>query len=192
VRIISGSAKGRRLSVAPAGTRPTSDRVREALFSSLDSRVNDWSAVRFLDLCAGSGAVGLEALSRGAAAVTLVEHDRRTLDVLRRNAGVVGEGADIVAADARSWSPGPGRFDIVYVDPPYSMSDTDVQAMLEVLTRHSSLEPDAVVIVERSSRSSAPWPQEGWETLRRRDYGDTSLWYGRPMDVSGVPSESQS
>lgn len=179
MRVIAGSARGRRLSVPPAGTRPTSDRVREALFSSLDSEVGDWSGVRFLDLCAGSGAVGLEALSRGAARATLVEQDRRCADVLRRNAAVVDAAAEIVVADARTWMPDDRSFDIVYVDPPYAVPESDVQAMLENLVEARALTTSSLVVIERSARSGDPWPASGWEVLRRRDYGETSLWYGR-------------
>lgn len=179
MRVISGRARGRRLSVPPAGTRPTSDRVREALFSSLDSDVGDWSRVSFLDLCAGSGAVGLEALSRGAAAATLVEQDRRCLEILRRNAAAVDERAEIIAADARTWLPGDRRFDVVYIDPPYAVPDADVHAMLENLATASSVSGEALVVIERSSRSGDPWPDSGWQHLRRRDYGETVLWYGR-------------
>lgn len=183
MRIIAGRARGRRLHVPPAGTRPTADRVREALFSSLDVLVGDWSEVRFLDVCAGSGAVGLEALSRGAARSTLVEDDRRCSDVLRRNAAAVDARAEIVIADARTWDPGDRTFDIVYVDPPYAMSDEDLRRILVNLTAGAHLAPDALLIVERAARSTTPWPDEGWEELRRRDYGDTSLWYGRHRDV---------
>lgn len=186
MRVIAGRARGRRLSVPPAGTRPTSDRVREALFSSLDSAVGDWSGVRVLDLCAGSGAVGLEALSRGAAAATLVEQDRRCLDVLRRNAAAVDPSAEIIAADARSWLPGERRFDVVYVDPPYAAPDADVHAMLANLIAADAVSSEALVIVERSVRTGDPWPDADWEALRRRDYGETTLWYGRRTGGTGV------
>lgn len=179
MRVIAGRARGRRLSVPPAGTRPTSDRVREALFSSLDSEVGDWSSVRFLDLCAGSGAVGLEALSRGAAAATLVEQDRRCLEVLRRNVAAVGAGGEVIAADARSWLPGDRRFDVVYIDPPYAVPEEDVHAMLRNLVSADAVSDQALVVIERSSRSGNPWPQTDWEPLRQREYGDTTLWYGR-------------
>ncbi|MEX1211089.1 MAG: 16S rRNA (guanine(966)-N(2))-methyltransferase RsmD [Candidatus Nanopelagicales bacterium] len=183
MRIIAGIARGRRLYSPPTGTRPTSDRVREALFSSLDGLVGEWTAVHFLDVCAGSGAVGLEALSRGAAQATLVEEDRRCLDVLRRNVSAVGVDADVVMADARTWNPGDRTFDVVYVDPPYAMSDEDLRQILVNLTSGAHLAPRALVVLERAVRSASPWPEEGWEELRRRDYGETSLWYGRREDA---------
>lgn len=187
MRIIAGRSGGRRLFAPPAGTRPTTDRVREALFSSLDPHVLEqhggWDGVLVLDLFAGSGAVGLEAMSRGAAGATLVERDRRCLDVLKRNVASVDERARVVAADATTWRPEGGPYDLVYVDPPYALPDDEVRAILADLAAHGALSDGALVVVERSTRSSAPWPASppaaGWEQLRRRVYGDTALWYGR-------------
>jgi 16S rRNA (guanine966-N2)-methyltransferase len=178
VRIIGGSAGGRRLAAPPASTRPTTDRVREALFSSLEARIDDWSGVRVLDLFAGSGAIGLEALSRGASDATLVERDRRCLEILRRNAQSIAPGARVIAHDALTWTPD-RAFDFVYLDPPYAMPDDDVRALLDSLGRAGALASDALVVVERSTRSESPWPSSGWDGERRRDYGETSLWYGR-------------
>lgn len=183
MRIIAGSAGGRRLMAPPEGTRPTTDRVREALFSSLDTHVRGrrggWGDIHFLDVFAGSGAVGLEAMSRGAAAVTLVERDRRCLEVLRRNVAAVDPRAHVVAADAFAWRAAGPAYDLVYIDPPYAASDEDVRALISSLARDGALADDALVVVERSSRSPSPWPDEGWEPVRTREYGDTALWYGR-------------
>lgn len=183
MRIIAGRAGGRRLHAPPEGTRPTTDRVREALFSSLDAHVRagqgGWDRVRVLDLFAGSGAVGLEALSRGAAAATLVERDRRCLEVLRRNVATVDPAAHVVAADALAWVPVGGPYDIAYVDPPYALSDDAVHDLLARLVAAAALAEGALVVVERSRRSGEPWPVSGGiAPLRKRDYGDTSLWYG--------------
>jgi 16S rRNA (guanine966-N2)-methyltransferase len=183
MRIIAGTAGGRRLAVPPEGTRPTTDRVREALFSSLDTHVRidhgDWNRVRVLDLFAGSGAVGLEALSRGAAGATLVERDRRCLEVLRANVATVDPRARVVAADAFAWVPDGGPFDLAYIDPPYAVSDDDVRRLLEQLSSRGAFADDALIVVERSQRSSSPWPGQSVEPLRERAYGDTRLWYGR-------------
>lgn len=183
MRIIAGHAGGRRLAAPPEGTRPTTDRVREALFSSLDAHVREnyggWSDIRFLDLFAGSGGVGLEAMSRGAAGATLVERDRRCLEVLRRNVATVDRRARVVAADATHWRPEDCPYHLVYVDPPYALGDDDVRGLLASLAAHGALAESALVIVERSARSPEPWPRSGWEELRKRDYGDTALWYGQ-------------
>ena len=183
MRIIAGHAGGRRLAAPPDGTRPTTDRVREALFSSLDAHVREhlggWGNVTVLDLFAGSGAIGLEAMSRGARGATLVERDRRCLAVLRRNVAEVDPRARIVSADVASWRPDGGPYDVVYVDPPYAVPDDDVRALLASLAKGGSLAEEALVIVERSFRSPEPWPASGWVPLRKRDYGDTALWYGR-------------
>lgn len=178
VRIIAGSARGRRLA-APTGrgTRPTSDRTREGLFSTLESlRGGSLAGARFLDLYAGSGAVGLEALSRGAASVTLVESDARAIKSVQENVKAVGiAGAEVVAEPVERVLGGePSPYDVVFADPPY---DDPVTGVLELLVRW--LAPSAVVAVERASRD-APlvWP-EGIETVRERRYGDATLWYGR-------------
>lgn len=187
MRIIAGSAGGRRILAPPQGTRPTTDRVREALFSSLDSHVSShpggWGGVRMLDLFAGSGAVGLEAMSRGAASVTLVEHDRRVLEVLRRNVAVVDPRANVVAADAFAWRPTGDPYDIVFVDPPYSVPDEKVRDLLAGLIAQGILTEGALIVVERSQRSGAPWPADHGDadhvdSVRKREYGDTVLWYG--------------
>lgn len=175
MRVVAGAAKGRRL-VAPAGdqVRPTADRVKEALFSSLQLVVPGASV---LDLFAGSGGLGLEALSRGAARVTFVERDRRALDALRRNIATVDlPGTDVVAADAMQALEGelPGApFDLVLADPPYRYSDRDLEVLLGRLV--ASLGEGAVVIVERDARSGRiPWPEPLQPGAPRR-YGDTAL-----------------
>jgi 16S rRNA (guanine966-N2)-methyltransferase len=175
VRIIAGAAKGRRLT-APTGdgTRPTSDRVKEAWFGSLQPLL---PGARVLDLYAGSGALGLEALSRGAERVTLVEKDRRALRALRDNVEAVGlPGANVVGRDVRAALTGElddGPFDLVVADPPYRTSAEEVDAVLAALVRH--LGADAVVVLERGRREPAPsWPAELGDAEHRR-YGDTVL-----------------
>jgi 16S rRNA (guanine966-N2)-methyltransferase len=181
-RIVAGLAKGRRLAVPPHLTRPTADRAREALFSSLASRVG-LDGVRFLDLFAGSGAVGLEALSRGAAAVTLVESDRATCQVLRANVAAVGlPGTQVVQRDAAAYLAGDTNstepFDVAFADPPYRLDDDRLAQLLELLAARW-LADEALVVVERSARSPAPrWP-DTIEEVQRRRYGAGTLWYGR-------------
>lgn len=182
-RIIGGSAGGRRLRT-PRGdrTRPTSDRVREALFSSVESWFGSWRGLRVLDLYAGSGALGLEAASRGAAQVTAVEHDRATARLVAANARTLGLGGVEVRGAAvgtvlAGQVPAPDRrFDLVLADPPYPLSEDDLGRDLAGLARW--LRAGALVVLERSSRSpSPPWPP-GIVPERSRRYGETMLWYG--------------
>ncbi|MFN8158280.1 MAG: 16S rRNA (guanine(966)-N(2))-methyltransferase RsmD [Candidatus Nanopelagicales bacterium] len=189
-RIIAGAARGRRLKVPEGATRPTADRVREALFSAIESRLGSLAGAHIADLYAGSGAVGLEALSRGAAHALLVERDRRALEVLKANAaslglrGAVPVGQDVtrlVAAAPSSAAHAP--YDLVYVDPPYDHADTEVEVVLAGLADHGWLAEGALVLVERSRRGAGfLWP-DGYEVDRDRSYGDTlvrsALWYGR-------------
>lgn len=189
-RIIGGSAGGRRLQT-PKGdlTRPTSDRVREALFSAVEAALGSLDGVRFLDLYAGSGAVGLEALSRGAAAATLVEQDRRTAGIVRTNAEAVGlPHAEVVTGSvARHLADRPAApYDVVFLDPPYPLTRKAAADDLAALAANGWLVDDAVVVVERSSREPLPpWPT-GFEVGRERRYGETTLtfatWTGRPVE----------
>lgn len=175
-RIIAGRAGGRRIAVPSAGTRPTSDRVREALFSALAADPGlDGAAV--LDLCAGSGALGLEALSRGAAHALFVESDRRAAGMLRRNVAALGlPGATVRAASAATVLHGPAdrAYDVVLVDPPYATADAEVAAWLAAAARNGWLAGDAVVVVERGRGAAIPWPPP-LVGRRERRYGDTVL-----------------
>ena len=182
-RIIAGRAGGRRIAVPPAGTRPTSDRVREALFSALTADPGlDGAAV--LDLCAGSGALGLEALSRGAAHALFVEVDRRAAAVLRRNVAALGlPGADVRvgAAAAVLGTPADRAHDVVLVDPPYATPDAEVAAWLAAAHVHGWVAPGAVVVVERGQvrgGGAFPWPPP-LTGVRERRYGDTVLHTAR-------------
>ncbi|WP_338764637.1 16S rRNA (guanine(966)-N(2))-methyltransferase RsmD [Nocardia vulneris] len=175
-RIVAGTAGGRRLRVPPAGTRPTSDRVREALFSALDARI-DFDGIRVLDLYAGSGALGLEALSRGAAHALLVESDRKAAAIVRGNIADLGlPGAELRLGTVSSVLTlgGAGEFDLVLSDPPYAVETDAVLADLRALTR-GWLRPDALVVVERSIRSpEIVWPA-GYSVLKPRKYGETRI-----------------
>lgn len=180
-RIIGGRVGGRRIATPRgASTRPTSDRVREALFSAIESWCGSLSGLRFLDLYAGSGAVGLEAWSRGAGVVTMVEQDRRTASMISANARELGfNRADVVTAPvsgmlARTPS---APYDVVFLDPPYAHPDEDVAADLAALRDQDWLVPGAMVAVERGSRGAEPaWP-EGFSDSREKKYGETVLWY---------------
>ncbi|WP_061962469.1 16S rRNA (guanine(966)-N(2))-methyltransferase RsmD [Demequina flava] len=176
-RIIAGEFGGRRLSVPPRGTRPTTDRVREALFSRLDHSDVLRDAVA-LDLYAGSGALGFEALSRGAASVTLVESAASAARVLQGNVRTlsVGTRARVVKEKAGSFvSRTAGSYDLVMIDPPYDLPPKEVEAVLSALP--ALLAPDATVVLESSTRAeAATWPAQ-LEIVAQKDYGETRLTY---------------
>lgn len=177
-RIVAGTAGGRTLQVPRRGTRPTSERVREALFSRLEHLgVVDDACV--LDLYAGSGALGLEAASRGARAVTLVEASREAAEVCRRNVATLGlRDVTVVADRAERFVQRPVAvpWDLVLVDPPYDVAEADLGAVLVDVA--PGVATDGVLAVERSSRSPEPtWPA-GWEGVERRAYGETVVWFG--------------
>jgi 16S rRNA (guanine966-N2)-methyltransferase len=187
-RIIGGSAGGRRINTpSGVGTRPTSDRVREALFSAVESWCGSLQGLRFLDLYAGSGAVGLEAWSRGAGVVTLVEQDRKTASLITANAKHLGfTKADVRVAPVAGTlhTPPAAPYDIAFLDPPYPLDNAKVDDDLAALVGNAWLVPGALVVVERSARSAAPtWP-EGLEPTRSRRYGETVLWYGHAANGS--------
>jgi 16S rRNA (guanine966-N2)-methyltransferase len=209
-RVIAGEAGGRRLAV-PDGrdTRPTSDRAREGLFATLSSIVGPLTGARVLDLYAGSGAVGLEALSRGAEHVLMVEHGARAARVIRQNIEAIGLPGAAVVADrvervlARGpeqhgpghhgpghhgpghHGPGEHGYDVVFADPPYAMPEAEVTRMLSALAENGWLAPGALVIVERATRSGAPgWP-DGFVPDRARRYGEATFWYGHVPRTAG-------
>ncbi|HYU84602.1 MAG TPA: 16S rRNA (guanine(966)-N(2))-methyltransferase RsmD [Kribbellaceae bacterium] len=179
-RIVAGLAGGRRLAVpAGGGTRPTADRVREALFASLESELGALDGLSVIDLYAGSGAVGLEALSRGAVRVLLVESDRRAAAVAGANVKAVGlPGARVLAKPAERLGPNPGEpYDVLFADPPYALSAQELRGVLTRLVAGGWLTGDAVVVVERGGREAWEWP-DGFVASRDRRYGDARLWYG--------------
>jgi 16S rRNA (guanine966-N2)-methyltransferase len=232
-RVIAGEAGGRRLAV-PDGraTRPTSDRAREGLFGTVASIVGPLTGTRVLDLYAGSGAVGLEALSRGAEHVLLVESGARATAVIRQNIEVIGlPGATLIAdrvervlargpeqtargpektarvgeqaargpeqtpapdgdrpegtQDFRE-RPGSGRYDVAFADPPYAMADAEISRVLSLLADEGWLAPEALVIVERATRSGpVRWP-DGFVPDRARKYGEATFWYGLAPKSPGI------
>ncbi|HEX3931438.1 MAG TPA: 16S rRNA (guanine(966)-N(2))-methyltransferase RsmD [Nocardioides sp.] len=188
-RIIGGSVGGRRIAT-PRGvsTRPTSDRVREALFATIESWCGSLGGLRFLDLYAGSGAVGLEAWSRGAGVVTLVERDRRSAAMIRANAQELGfNRAHIVTgavSGALARQPS-APYDVAFLDPPYALDEEAVGSDLVALVEHGWLVPGALVVVERGSRGpEPPWPESLREGRQKR-YGETVLWYVHAAHTAG-------
>lgn len=182
-RIIAGAAGGAVLRASHSGTRPTSDRVREALFSALESAF-EFEGARVLDLYAGTGALALESLSRGAESAVLVERSGSVCRLARTNARQVLESvpaarADVVESTVRSWlASAAGEFDLVFLDPPYDLGDAECAEALDLLV--PLLSEDALVVLERSTRSGdAPLPA-GLALWRRRDYGDTALHFAEP------------
>ena len=184
MRIIAGAARGRTLAVPPHGTRPTSDRVRESMFSTLQSMLiaedRAWAGVRVIDGYAGSGALGLEALSRGAASVLLIEKRAQAADVIRRNIVKVGlPGARVIVGSVRSVArrtPDGEPAGLLLLDPPYEVPAASIVEEIRGLRDAGWLAPGAIVVVERPAndeQSPLPWPGE------RRAYGDSALWYGR-------------
>ncbi|MDF1542527.1 MAG: 16S rRNA (guanine(966)-N(2))-methyltransferase RsmD [Anaerosomatales bacterium] len=186
MRIVAGTYRGRRIH-APSGTvtRPTSDRVREALFSRIEATAGpfdgEWSA---LDLFAGSGALGIEALSRGAGHVTFVERDRSALRVLRsnleslhltgRSTVLSGDSFRLVSHAGLSGAP----FSLLFLDPPYRIDESEVRKAIDRLVSLETLLLDALVVWEHSSSAHALWP-EGFDDLGSRRYGDTAVTLGR-------------
>jgi 16S rRNA (guanine(966)-N(2))-methyltransferase RsmD len=181
-RIVAGRYGGRLLATPPGrDTRPTLDRVREALFSTLET-MTPVDGARFADLYAGSGAVGLEAASRGAVRVLLVESDPRTARIARQNvAALQAAPVEVVTArveKALQTAP-PEPYDIVFADPPYALPDAALAAVLGALVEGGWLAEEAVVVVERSVRGAPVAGVRGLTAERSRRYGETVLWYGR-------------
>jgi 16S rRNA (guanine966-N2)-methyltransferase len=191
-RIIAGAAGGRRLATPPGqATRPTSDRAREGLFATVLSMRGSLAGCGVLDLYAGSGAVGLEALSRGAGDVLLIESDPRAARVIRANMAVVGlPGARLICGHVgRVLARGPeetGARDLVFADPPYALADAELGQALAALADCGWLAAGAIIVVERATRSGElTWPG-GYRPDRSRTYGEATLWYGLAEGARGV------
>jgi 16S rRNA (guanine966-N2)-methyltransferase len=193
MRIIAGIAKGRSIDVVASATRPTSDRAREALFSTLVSEFGELEGLNVLDLYAGTGAIALEALSRGAAIVHAVESDDTAIKAITRNyenissAGCPGvfhlysTKVHRFLQDSAAF-----RYHFIYIDPPYDVEDLDVVETLIQLRDGGYLHPQALIGVERNSRvKEISWP-EGYEELRAKNYGQATIFYGSPTPTSGV------
>ena len=181
-RIVGGEARGRRLAIPPRGTRPTSDRAREALFNTLSTEL-DLNGCRVLDLYAGSGAVGLEARSRGAGSVVFVESDRRAATVLQENINALGmDEATVHRCTVETYLAAVGAdepFDLIFADPPYAVTARIIETMLASLADQRWVVNGGIVVVERSARDPEPlWPSE-IKAMKQRRYGEGCLWYGR-------------
>lgn len=181
MRVIAGSWKGRRIAAPPGrDTRPTSDRVREAIFSTVYSLIGDLDGLRVADLYAGSGALGIEALSRGAESCVFVENDRRAVSVIRRNLedlGVAPGVATVVTADVDSVSCRPqaaGPVALLLADPPYRIDAAAFRQVLEVMAAGGVLEVSALVVYEHAAAGGAQWPP-GFSAGPTRRYGDTAV-----------------
>jgi 16S rRNA (guanine966-N2)-methyltransferase len=183
-RVIAGIAGGRRLAVPPGTTtRPTSDRAREGLFASLLSELGSFDGARVLDLYAGSGAIGLEALSRGADHVRLVESDARAAAVIKANIAAVALPGATLAVDrverllSRPPADTEDRYDLVIADPPYAVTEEAVTRVLTLLEA-GWLAAGALVVIERATRSGpVDWPP-GFLPGKSRRYGEATFWYG--------------
>lgn len=179
-RIIAGRLRGRRLRVPDEGTRPTSDRVRESVFNMLVHRC-DLAGARVLDVYAGSGALGLEALSRGASEATFVDSARKATSAILANAHQCGVAAEVsvITRPAAAYLAGPPepRFDLVFADPPYALGPESVNA--DLIALRPWLASEAIVVLERSARGSdIDWPP-AYEVIIDKNYGDTRVEVAR-------------
>jgi 16S rRNA (guanine966-N2)-methyltransferase len=190
MRIIAGRAKGRSIDAVASATRPTSDRAREALFSTLASEFGEFDGLHVLDLYAGTGAIALEALSRGASLVHAVEKDESAAKSIESNF------ENLKSAQCPGifhlYTMGVHRFlqdkaqvkyHFIYIDPPYDVEDIDVIENLIQLRDGGFLHPQALIAVERNSRvKEISWP-EGYQHLREKNYGQATIFYGVPAEL---------
>jgi len=167
-RIIAGELRGRALKVPDAGTRPTAERVREAVFSSLTS-LDAIAEVSVLDLFAGSGALGIESISRGANHCVFVEDNKNAVSVINKNIEELKVNAHVVDA----------KVQLIFLDPPYEMPLAQISKVITQGLANSWFSDDAILVVETSKRSGDfVWP-DGFESIRDKSYGDTCVWYGQ-------------
>jgi 16S rRNA (guanine966-N2)-methyltransferase len=184
MRIIAGVAKGRSLSSVAGATRPTSDRAREAIFSTLTSEFGDFLGLQILDLFSGSGAMGLEALSRGASLVHCVEKDDAAAKTISTNNSLVQKAQPVgafhlfhISAQKFVDTTAQNQYHFVYIDPPYDFADSELVQVLEKLLENNFYKDGAVIAVERASKSPQPvWPV-GYEPSRTKVYGQASIYY---------------
>lgn len=180
-RIISGRHKGRRLIVPASVTRPTSSRVREAVFSTVQHALGDFAGTKVLDLYAGSGAMGLEAMSRGALQCTFIEKDASAADCIAANIKELNQERAVISkvdvSVSTSNPPNSGPYDLVFLDPPYALPDSALVDVISGLANNKWLSQEAFIVVERSAKSTLAWPDSIHE-YAQKSYGDTGIWYG--------------
>jgi len=189
MRIIAGLAKGRNLFSPIGATRPTSDRAREALFSTLESEFGSINDLTFLDLYCGSGAVGAEALSRGAAVVYAVDNDEKAINITRQNFALLENLSGIGTTSVITSSVGKFldktcelAFDVVFLDPPYDLPNIEIEKALTSLVKNKYLKNSSVIAIERDSKSKRlNWPQ-GLKELKERKYGAATIFYAEPAN----------
>jgi 16S rRNA (guanine966-N2)-methyltransferase len=190
MRIISGSAKGKSLTSPPMTTRPTSDRAREGFFSAIESAFNlidGWhvDSISFLDLFAGSGAMGVEALSRGASEVVCVESNEKAIESIRANAQLVDVrfgSFQLHPTEVEKYLMQPrvidDGFDIIFIDPPYEYSNESITNILQLIVKNNLLSKRGMVAIERKSKAQPfQWPT-GLVLEKLRSYGEGSIYYG--------------
>jgi 16S rRNA (guanine966-N2)-methyltransferase len=190
MRIIAGSAKGRNISSVASSTRPTSDRAREALFSTLTSEFGDFENLNILDLYAGTGAIALESLSRGAAIVHAVEKDDQAQKSITSNYDGIKSAQCPGVFHLYGMSvhrflqdPAPAKYHFIYIDPPYEVEDLDVIETLIQLHDGGFLDEQALIAVERNSRvKEISWPA-GYVALREKNYGQATIFYGALAEI---------
>lgn len=191
MRIIAGVAKGRTLSTVSGATRPTSDRAREGLFSSLTSEFGDFLGLHVLDLFAGSGAVGFEALSRGATLVHGVEKESDAIKTITTNSEIVAKAGPTGKFHLYSMSvqrfvsdPAHDQYHLVYIDPPYDLPSSQLEEILRLLAQGNFLKSDAFIAVERRAKGGQfTWPQS-YEPVRDRNYGQATIYYANAARIT--------
>ena len=185
MRIIAGIGKGRKLFSPPSITRPTSDRAREGLFSSLTSTFTSLEGLHFLDLFAGSGAVGVEALSRGAALVEAVESNQVSADVCKQNFELLSSQSGVGKFKVHCKTAfeflnhtASEPYEIIYIDPPYEVANSEIEKILKKILALNLLNKHGVVAIERDAKAkSFSWP-DGFTEDKIRSYGAGSIHYG--------------
>lgn len=189
MRVIGGTARGRRLAPPKDGrVRPTAGRIKEAIFNILASRIGDLAGIRVLDLYAGTGNLGIEALSRGATQAAFVDNHRESAAIVRKNLATLGfdDRSRVLVKDVQLALRNLGRegepFDLVFLDPPYG--EGLVEKTLQILAASPLLAPEAVIVAEFGSRETLPPAIGSLEEFDRRRYGDTavSFWSIREPD----------